>query len=306
MPTTGAVSNPGSASSSYTHADESVSPGYYGVTLGNGVKTELTTTTRGGIGRFTFPSTTQANLLFKLTGSQNGDYATNWQVVSNTEVQGSVTSGHFCGAGNTYTVHFSVKFDQAFTTGTWLAGGVKAGEKRLAAKSTATTTPKRPSQHAAERAGKPTLHGASQGPGRAARRERRLPDVQHDDQPRRERPGRHLLHLGRQRQGEPRRRGAELRLRRHAYGGAQRVERRAGQDPDRRRHDRPAARLLHRALPRAAAPERVQRHERPVHGLRQRRAHGRVGPRAVRELLRLGHLPQPGPAHRHARARAGQ
>ncbi len=159
MPTTGAISNPGSASSSYSHANESASPGYYGVTLGNGVKSELTTTKRGGIGRFTFPSTTQANLLFKLTGSQNGDYATDWQVVSNTEVQGAVTSGHFCGAGNTYTVHFSVKFDQAFTTGTWLAGDVKAGEKKAALKSTATRTRKSTSQHAAEKAGRPVLHG---------------------------------------------------------------------------------------------------------------------------------------------------
>ena len=162
MPTTGAISNPGSASSSYTHTNESASPGYYGVTLGNGAKTELTTTTRGGLGRFTFPATTQANLLFKLTGSQNGDYANSWSAVSNTEVVGSVTSGHFCGAGNTYTVHFSVVFDQPFTTGTWLASTVKAGAKTTSAKSTATTTPKRAAKNAAERPGKPTLHGGEQ------------------------------------------------------------------------------------------------------------------------------------------------
>ncbi|MGI5224739.1 lectin [Actinoallomurus sp. CA-142502] len=162
MPTTGAISNPGSASSSYSHANESASPGYYGVTLGNGVKTELTTTTRGGIGRFTFPATTQANLLFKLTGSQNGDYANSWTAVSDTEVAGSVTSGHFCGAGNTYTLHFSVVFDQPFSTGTWLASTVKAGARTTSAKSTTTTTPRRAAKNAAEQPGRPTLHGAEQ------------------------------------------------------------------------------------------------------------------------------------------------
>lgn len=159
MPTTGAVTNPGSASSSYAHTDESASPGYYGVTLGNGVKTELTTTTRGGIGRFTFPATTQANLLFKLTGSQNGDYANSWQTVGNTEITGSVTSGHFCGAGNTYTLHFSVAFDRPFSTGTWLAGTVKAGARTTSAKSTARTTRKGAADDAAEPPGRPALHG---------------------------------------------------------------------------------------------------------------------------------------------------
>ena len=52
----------------------------------------------------------------------------------------------------------------------------------------------------------------------------------------------------------------------------------------------PAAAVLHLALPRAAAPEHGDRRQRPVHGLRQRRAHRGVRPRAVRPVLRLGHL----------------
>ncbi|WP_219470564.1 lectin [Nonomuraea rhizosphaerae] len=157
MPTTGAIgTNPAGASAGYAHSGESATPGYYSVNLNNGVRTELTTTTRGGIGRFTFPSTTQANLLFKLTGSQNGVYANSWQAVSNTEVVGSVTSGHFCGASNTYTVHFAVTFDRPFTTGTWLAGSLSPGSKRASAKSTGTTTA------AASRAAapEPKYHGA--------------------------------------------------------------------------------------------------------------------------------------------------
>ena len=112
LPTVGAVST--SATDSFSHSNESASPGYYSVGLGNGVHTELTTTTRTGMARFTFPATTQANLIFKLNGSQNGDSATSWNVVNNTEVSGSVTSGHFCGAGFTYTMFFDIVFDQPF------------------------------------------------------------------------------------------------------------------------------------------------------------------------------------------------
>ncbi|MFC4587026.1 lectin [Sphaerisporangium corydalis] len=155
MPTTGAIgTNPGGASAGYAHSGESATPGYYSVNLNNGVRTELTTTTRGGIGRFTFPSTTQANLLFKLTGSQNGVFANSWQAVSDTEVAGSVTSGHFCGATNTYTVYFSVAFDHTFSTGTWLASQVQAGRTRASATSetamkTADTAKPEPKYHGA-------------------------------------------------------------------------------------------------------------------------------------------------------------
>ena len=65
LPTTGAVN--GTATSTFSHANESANAGYYKVGLGNGVTTELTATTRSGMAKFTFPSTTQANLLFKLS-----------------------------------------------------------------------------------------------------------------------------------------------------------------------------------------------------------------------------------------------
>jgi len=114
LPTVGAVST--SATDAFSHSNESANAGDYSVTLNNGVKTELTAGLRSGMARFTFPSTTQANLIFKLNGSQNGDSASNWTIVNNTEVSGSVTSGHFCGAGFTYTVFFDMVFDQPFNT----------------------------------------------------------------------------------------------------------------------------------------------------------------------------------------------
>ncbi|HVV19276.1 MAG TPA: lectin, partial [Pseudonocardiaceae bacterium] len=114
LPTVGGVNT--GATDAFAHSNESADAGYYSVTLNNGVKTELTAALRSGMARFTFPSTTQANLIFKLNGSQNGDSATSWTVVNNTEVQGSVTSGHFCGAGFTYTLYFDIVFDQPFST----------------------------------------------------------------------------------------------------------------------------------------------------------------------------------------------
>ncbi|BFU43997.1 lectin [Krasilnikovia sp. MM14-A1004] len=147
LPTVGAVNN--SATDTFSHANESASAGSYKVTLDNQVTTELTATTRSGMARFTFPSTTQANLILKLAGSQNGATNTQFTVVSNTEVSGQVTSGRFCGASNSYTVYFDMVFDRAFTG-------------QGAATGATTTAPRfrpRASQNAAETPNKPQLHG---------------------------------------------------------------------------------------------------------------------------------------------------
>ncbi|MFD8733973.1 lectin [Streptomyces sp. NPDC059618] len=148
LPTVGAVNT--GATDAFSHANESASAGSYKVALNNQVTTELTTTTRSGMARFTFPSSTQSNLVFKLTGSQNGASSTQFTKVSSTEVSGQVTSGHFCGAGNTYTVYFDMVFDQPFASqGTSIA-------KTEAVK---PAQPKTASKNAAEKPNKPVLHG---------------------------------------------------------------------------------------------------------------------------------------------------
>jgi predicted alpha-1,2-mannosidase len=145
LPTVGTVNN--SATDAFSHANESASAGSYKVTLNNQVTTELTTTTRSGMARFTFPSTTQANLIFKLTGSQNGASNTQFTVVSNTEVSGQVTSGRFCGAGNAYTVYFDMVFDRAFAgSGTNVAAVTTPSTAPLASKN-AAETPNKPQLH---------------------------------------------------------------------------------------------------------------------------------------------------------------
>jgi predicted alpha-1,2-mannosidase len=113
LPTTGAVD--ASATDAFSHAREAASAGYYGVTLDNGVSVQLTTTTRTGMARFQFPATARASLILKLAGSQRTDTATSFTVLSPTEIQGSATSGNFCGAGKSYTVYFDMQFSQPFT-----------------------------------------------------------------------------------------------------------------------------------------------------------------------------------------------
>ncbi|MES4892821.1 lectin [Streptomyces sp. NPDC096012] len=153
LPTVGAVDN--AATASFSHADESATAGSYKVALGNKVTTELTTTTRSGMARFTFPPTSQANLLLKLSHSQNGASSTQFDVVSDTEVRGQVTSGRFCGAGNTYTVYFDMVFDRPFSS----SGSTLAGATPLR-----PPTAARSGRHDADEPNKPRLHGAMPKP----------------------------------------------------------------------------------------------------------------------------------------------
>ncbi|NED87963.1 hypothetical protein G3I76_48765, partial [Streptomyces sp. SID11233] len=119
LPTTGGID--GSATVGFSHSNETASAGAYSVNLDNGVNTELTTTARSGMARFTFPATTQANLLFKL----NADKATNlhFDKVSSTEVSGSVDAGLFCASAPSYTAYFDMVFDRPITGSGTFDGG---------------------------------------------------------------------------------------------------------------------------------------------------------------------------------------
>ena len=55
----------------FDHTNESAHPGYYALTLANGVRVEITVTERAGIARFTFPAGTPARLLLNAGGSAN-------------------------------------------------------------------------------------------------------------------------------------------------------------------------------------------------------------------------------------------
>ena len=121
LPTVRAVGkNPTLTTEPLVHRHETATPGYYQLDAG-GVNTQLTTTTRSGMAVFTFPAgAPDDNLLFKLSDSQTLVTASHFDVVSDTEVDGSVTSGQFCGADNTYTLYFDMVFNRPFvSSGTW-------------------------------------------------------------------------------------------------------------------------------------------------------------------------------------------
>src|SRR5215472_7630275 len=54
--TSSPVTNPSAFQSTFSHSNESASPGYYRVGLSSGVKVALGATTHAGIGQFTYPS----------------------------------------------------------------------------------------------------------------------------------------------------------------------------------------------------------------------------------------------------------
>lgn len=132
LPSSGALgSDPGSATLPLDHTAETAQAGYYKL-ASKGIITELTSTLRSGAARFTFPKADQSNLTFKLSDSAAGSSNTRFQVVSPTEVTGSVTSGAFCGATDQYTVYFDMTFDQPITGyGTYQNSSVANGAKSL-------------------------------------------------------------------------------------------------------------------------------------------------------------------------------
>jgi predicted alpha-1,2-mannosidase len=108
LPTVGRVVP--TAVDSFSHRRQHAEAGYYSVSLANGIGVQLTATPRTGLAAFSIPAGQQANLLFKLTGSQRGDSAASFSDDSPTVVEGAVTSRSFCAASNPYTVYFEMQF----------------------------------------------------------------------------------------------------------------------------------------------------------------------------------------------------
>ncbi|WP_329129848.1 GH92 family glycosyl hydrolase [Streptomyces sp. NBC_01476] len=133
LPVTGALgTSPGSNwtsyASSYTKANETAAPGYYKNRLDKyATDVELTATTRTGMGRLTYPSSTTAGLLINTSRSATGNRSGSVRI-SGSEVTGSVTAGGFCGSAKTYQIYFDIRFDRAPTGfGTWSGGTVSSG-----------------------------------------------------------------------------------------------------------------------------------------------------------------------------------
>ncbi len=138
LPLVGALpDDPSAATQPFRHAGETAGPGSYAVTVGQ-ISAQLTATARTGLARLTYPPSTQARLLVKVADSANGSAGATFQAIGNNEITGSVTSGHFCGQPDSYTVYFAATFSQPFTaTGTW--GGAGTSSSQVRADSTSLT-----------------------------------------------------------------------------------------------------------------------------------------------------------------------
>ncbi len=101
--------------STFRHADELASPGYYRVKLGSGIDVELTARARAGVARIAFPVGAPAGLLVEAgkTVADGSAKVTRGElhVVSPTRITASLTSEKFCGHASTYTIHLAASFD---------------------------------------------------------------------------------------------------------------------------------------------------------------------------------------------------
>jgi len=117
----------------FDHAHEEATPGYYRVRLNptttSPVDVELTTATRTGIARLTFPGTPQASVLLNAGGSAMANDSVRVSIdPARREVSGEATSGRFCYQANKYTVYFSAEFSHPFSAyGTWESGQLYPG-----------------------------------------------------------------------------------------------------------------------------------------------------------------------------------
>jgi predicted alpha-1,2-mannosidase len=135
---------------SFNHEHEDPHPGYYSVTLGDGIEIALTVTDRAGIARIRFPQGSNARLLVNSGGSANSDVhigtippvgreqdGNQIKVTGDNVITGSTTSGGFCGSPTRYTLYFAAKFEQPFTSfSTWNGDAIKKNQREASGKHT--------------------------------------------------------------------------------------------------------------------------------------------------------------------------
>jgi predicted alpha-1,2-mannosidase len=116
------------------HQQESASAGYYQVRMQPwGINAEMTTTTRCGILKYTFPAGKQANILLPVSYANNTTFFSHVHYVDSQTVTGDVSSQAFSGSTNGIPVYFVMKFSTPFTShGTWTNALVTAGSSDAA------------------------------------------------------------------------------------------------------------------------------------------------------------------------------
>jgi len=151
LPILGELStSPGSGIAPYAaafdHAAEEAHPGYYAVTLANGIRVEITVAERSGIARFIFPAGTPARLLVNAGSSANSrnpkqagsaEYGNQIELDSDSSYTGSVSAGGFCSSDSHYKLYVTGRFNKPFKTSKlWQDDAILAGAKSAQGKHT--------------------------------------------------------------------------------------------------------------------------------------------------------------------------
>ncbi len=93
---------------------EKASPGYYTVTLENGVKVELTATNNIAVERFHYPEGAEAVLTLDLTAGFEKVRECSYKLISENEIEGFIRTGNTCNHGE-YTLYFHMLTNKKFT-----------------------------------------------------------------------------------------------------------------------------------------------------------------------------------------------
>ncbi|MCX6288176.1 MAG: GH92 family glycosyl hydrolase [Bacteroidetes bacterium] len=131
LPTTGIFKGqfgPNKYGSSYTHADEIAKPGYHKVVLKDyAITAELTSTTRVGFHRYTYPKSNESYILFDFTTVLGSSETQSSKVnkANDHRIEGEVTMAATIRRPKPITVYFVAEFDKPFVTfGGWKNGTV--------------------------------------------------------------------------------------------------------------------------------------------------------------------------------------
>jgi predicted alpha-1,2-mannosidase len=129
----------------FDHEHEEAHPGYYAVTLANGIRVEITVTNRAGIARFVFPDGASSRMLVNAGSSANikpsespspagGVVDGNQIALSNSDAfSGAATAGSFCGTQSHYKIFVVGRFNKPYkSSSVWqdasIAGGAKVAQ----------------------------------------------------------------------------------------------------------------------------------------------------------------------------------
>ena len=147
-PAAGGSSLDGDLQPGFSHANESGRPGHYSVSLkpvrGGRIGVDLTATTRTGAARFTFPRNPHSSVLVNAGGSaQPDDFAAVRIDPARHEIDGTASSGHFCGQRPRYRVYVAAVFDRPFRAyGAWEANRLLPGARSANAGSSPPANPR--------------------------------------------------------------------------------------------------------------------------------------------------------------------